>query len=123
MVLGVISGMRVLAWAMVLLAPWTKGKTGKAAVRVYDVVLIFAAAIFFTSMFGESCLELRSVRFSMFTLFRCFTDGCVDYEGKPLSEKLHEIYGLWFVIPYVFLFVGVTLGLFNLIMAIFIDNA
>lgn len=37
MVLGVISGMRVLAWAMVLLAPWTKGKTGKAAVRVYDV--------------------------------------------------------------------------------------
>eukprot|EP00913_Durusdinium_trenchii_P016072 g15106.t1 len=89
MVLGVISGMRVLAWAMVLL-----------------VVLIFAAAIFFTSMFGESCLELRSVRFSMFTLFRCFTDGCVDYEGKPLSEKLHEIYGLWFVIPYVFLFVG-----------------
>ncbi|CAJ1328943.1 unnamed protein product [Effrenium voratum] len=105
MVLGVISGMRVLAWAMVLLA-----------------IMIYSAAIATTSMFGDNVPELQTVTKSMFTLFRCFTDGCVAYDGTPLSEKLHEIYGMSFVIPYVFLFVGVTLGLFNLIMAIFIDN-
>jgi len=107
MVLGVISGMRVLAWAMVLLA-----------------LLIYAAAIATTSLFGgdENIPEMKSVSRSMFTLFRCFTDGCVARDGTPLSERLYDIHGLVWVIPYVILFVGVTLGLFNLIMAIFIDN-
>lgn len=107
MVLGVISGMRVLAWALVLLA-----------------LLIYAAAIATTSMFGgdERVPEMRSLSRSWFTLFRCFTDGCAAYDGTPLSERLYDIYGGWWVVPYVFLFVSITLGLFNLIMAIFIDN-
>ncbi|OLP77795.1 Voltage-dependent calcium channel type A subunit alpha-1 [Symbiodinium microadriaticum] len=101
MVLGVISGMRVLGWAMVLLAS-----------------MIYSAAIFTTSMFGLSELvddEMSTVANSMFTLFRCFTDGCVARDGRPLNELLAQEWG-------VFMYVGVTLGLFNLIMAIFIDN-
>lgn len=108
MVLGVISGMRVLGWAMVLLAS-----------------MIYSAAIFTTSMFGLSELvddEMSTVANSMFTLFRCFTDGCVARDGRPLNELLAQEWGLIWVIPYVFMYVGVTLGLFNLIMAIFIDN-
>jgi len=75
-------------------------------------------------MFGgdERVPEMRSLSRSWFTLFRCFTDGCAAYDGTPLSERLYDIYGVWWVVPYVFLFVGITLGLFNLIMAIFIDN-
>eukprot|EP00435_Cladocopium_sp_Y103_P074797 s107_g51.t1 len=103
--------------------------------------LIYTAAIAATSMFGgdERVPEMRSlsrswllapntdtmknlVALARFTLFRCFTDGCAAYDGTPLSERLYDIYGGWWVVPYVFLFVGVTLGLFNLIMAIFIDN-
>jgi len=105
MVLGVLSGMRVLAWAMVLL-----------------VIMIYSAAVATTSMFGHKISEMSSVSNSMFTLFRCFTDGCVAYDGTPLSENIKQEFGMWFVIPYVFMFVGVSLGLFNLIMAIFIDN-
>eukprot|EP00931_Biecheleriopsis_adriatica_P067387 TRINITY_DN41537_c0_g1_i1.p1 TRINITY_DN41537_c0_g1~~TRINITY_DN41537_c0_g1_i1.p1 ORF type:complete len:239 (+),score=26.93 TRINITY_DN41537_c0_g1_i1:38-718(+) len=59
----------------------------------------------------------------MFTLFRCFTDGCNSYEGKPLSEHLREAFGGVFIWGYVVVMILVTVGIFNMIMAIFIDNA
>eukprot|EP00931_Biecheleriopsis_adriatica_P017307 TRINITY_DN12453_c1_g1_i1.p1 TRINITY_DN12453_c1_g1~~TRINITY_DN12453_c1_g1_i1.p1 ORF type:complete len:225 (-),score=33.33 TRINITY_DN12453_c1_g1_i1:31-705(-) len=58
----------------------------------------------------------------MFTAFRCFTDGCAASDGTPLHDHLTRKYGMLFVIPYVLSFMLVTVGIFNLIMATFIEN-
>merc|ERR1712151_1032174 len=58
----------------------------------------------------------------MFTMFRCFTDGCNAYDGTPLSEHLLQRYGaIWFMF-YILCYIIVTCGVFNLIMAIFIET-
>eukprot|EP00931_Biecheleriopsis_adriatica_P093241 TRINITY_DN6698_c1_g1_i1.p1 TRINITY_DN6698_c1_g1~~TRINITY_DN6698_c1_g1_i1.p1 ORF type:complete len:734 (+),score=134.83 TRINITY_DN6698_c1_g1_i1:133-2334(+) len=108
MVMGVISGMRVLIWAIVLL-----------------IVVVYVCGIAATILIGqmaEGRAEFSTLIASMFTLFRCFTDGCTSYDGKPLAEELRREYGVVAVLGYILLFMLVTVGIFNLIMAIFIDN-
>jgi hypothetical protein len=63
-----------------------------------------------------------SVPRSMFTVFRCFTDGCNTSAGAPLVIPIWDVHGIVFVIFYVFASLVVTFGLFNLIMAIFVEN-
>eukprot|EP00933_Yihiella_yeosuensis_P016240 TRINITY_DN13954_c2_g1_i1.p1 TRINITY_DN13954_c2_g1~~TRINITY_DN13954_c2_g1_i1.p1 ORF type:complete len:259 (+),score=44.69 TRINITY_DN13954_c2_g1_i1:106-777(+) len=58
----------------------------------------------------------------MFTLFRCVTDGCVDYDGRPLQESMRLKHGTVFMASYSAMFLFVTVGIFNLIMAVFIDH-
>jgi len=58
----------------------------------------------------------------MFTLFRCFTDGCAAVDGSPLAAHLNDQLGWSFMVLYILVFLFVTIGLFNLIMAIFVDN-
>lgn len=107
MVMGVVSGVRVLIWAIILL-----------------FFTIYVAGVALHRLWGDDdrLPEFQSLEESMFTLFRCFTDGCVAYDGRPLQEKLHRIHGNVFFVCYVLFFMLVTVGIFNLIMAIFIDN-
>lgn len=63
-----------------------------------------------------------SVPDSMLTVFRCFTDGCTTYTGAPLPVHLYKNYGATFLLGYIVIFILVSVGVFNLIMAIFIDN-
>ncbi|CAE7604487.1 unnamed protein product [Symbiodinium sp. CCMP2592] len=61
----------------------------------------------------------------MFTSFRCVTDGCTAYDGTPLIARLRteeKDLGGVIMIVYILLFLFVTIGIFNLIMAVFIDN-
>jgi len=104
MVLGLFSGLRALAWAIVL--------------------LMFTIYTFGVLMRLTSDLpEFSSMSDSMFTLFRCFvTDGCVSYDGTPLPEKLRSDMGIPFFIMYILTTMVIGVGLFNLIMAVFIDN-
>lgn len=104
MVLGLFSGLRALAWAIVL--------------------LMFTIYTFGVLMRLTSDLpEFSSMSNSMFTLFRCFvTDGCVSYDGTPLAEKLRQQMGVPFFIMYILTTMIIYVGLFNLIMAVFIDN-
>eukprot|EP00930_Biecheleria_cincta_P093064 TRINITY_DN8320_c0_g1_i1.p1 TRINITY_DN8320_c0_g1~~TRINITY_DN8320_c0_g1_i1.p1 ORF type:complete len:577 (-),score=124.52 TRINITY_DN8320_c0_g1_i1:99-1829(-) len=104
-VLGVFSGLRVLLWAFVLL-----------------VVIVYGLGVALRNMIGDEEEEFSSLPASMFTTFRCFTDGCAAYDGTPLSERLRESYGAAFMISYIFIITLVTMGFFNLIMAVFIDN-
>jgi len=67
-------------------------------------------------------LSFRTVPWAMFTLFRCFTDGCVADDGTPLAVHIGNIYGPVAMFSYMLAFLFVTIGLFNLIMAIFVDN-
>merc|ERR1712079_736802 len=58
----------------------------------------------------------------MFTLFRCFTAGCSAYDGTPLELHLFKSYGARYLFGHMFIFLFVSVGIFNLIMAVFIDN-
>lgn len=105
MVMGVVSGMRVLIWAIFLL-----------------IVFIYVVALAMYRLVGDTEQEFETLMVSMLTLFRCFTDGCAAFDGTPLQDRLLRHYGWRFFIGYILVFMLVTVGIFNLIMAIFIDN-
>eukprot|EP00930_Biecheleria_cincta_P020162 TRINITY_DN15223_c0_g1_i2.p1 TRINITY_DN15223_c0_g1~~TRINITY_DN15223_c0_g1_i2.p1 ORF type:complete len:101 (-),score=13.21 TRINITY_DN15223_c0_g1_i2:7-309(-) len=64
---------------------------------------------------GSSTIEeFQSLSAAMFTLFRCFTDGCSAYDGTPLSERLREEFGIAFSVGYVLIMMLVTVGIFNM---------
>jgi len=68
-------------------------------------------------------LELfGSVPRSMFTVFRCFTDGCSFPDGTPLVPSFYNTHGLHIILIYMLSLVFVIFGLFNLIMAVFVEN-
>merc|ERR1711871_1651624 len=76
---------------------------------------------------GEEELPFRvelfgTVPHSMWTVFRCLTGDCVDLDGGPLLLSLSEAYGSGFVLAYSVIFLLITFGLFNLIMALFVEN-
>mmetsp|Transcript_54811 Transcript_54811/g.119933 ORF Transcript_54811/g.119933 Transcript_54811/m.119933 type:complete len:620 (+) Transcript_54811:69-1928(+) len=105
MIQGVFTGLRVLFWAVVLL-----------------VGCMYLIGVVTKTLFGQERQEFRYVPIAMFTAFRCFTDGCTTEEGEPLHEKLRDRFGGLFMLAYILLFLFVTIGIFNLIMAVFIDN-
>merc|ERR1719424_2273919 len=74
------------------------------------------------TLVGEDQYEFRTVPNAMLSVFRCYTDGCSAYDGTPLQERLFAEYGGIFFIGYCISFMFVTVGVFNLIMAIFIEN-
>jgi hypothetical protein len=63
-----------------------------------------------------------SVSRSMFTVFRCFTDGCSSLDGTPLIPYMWDVFGPTALLFYVVFTLIVTFGLFNLIAAIFVEN-
>ncbi|CAE7337173.1 Cacna1c [Symbiodinium sp. CCMP2592] len=106
-ILGVLSGIRVLFWAIVLL--------------FFTVYIIgVSARLLITD--AEQFPEFSSVDASMLTFFRCVTDGCTDLAGQPLQEHLRIKYGSFFMLVYMVIFLFVVIGIFNLIMAVFLDS-
>eukprot|EP00437_Effrenium_voratum_P041250 CAMPEP_0181482462 /NCGR_PEP_ID=MMETSP1110-20121109/44868_1 /TAXON_ID=174948 /ORGANISM="Symbiodinium sp., Strain CCMP421" /LENGTH=577 /DNA_ID=CAMNT_0023608043 /DNA_START=30 /DNA_END=1763 /DNA_ORIENTATION=+ len=105
MLFGLWAGIRVLGWAIVLL-----------------FVLIYMFGVFLRNIMGENFTELESVPSAMFTLFRCFRDDCASYDGTPFPERVRAMYGGVFMVSYILMIMTVSVGVFNLIMAIFIDN-
>jgi voltage-gated sodium channel len=115
---GLAAAVRTLFWASLFL-----------------FLMIFMFAVFATQMirdaydpagnhrydgiFEDSVDRLfGSVPASMMTLFICITDGCVESIVRPMSES-----NPWFAI-YWMLYIFVTmLGLMNLIIGIFCENA
>lgn len=61
---------------------------------------------------------------SMYTMFRCFMAAgeCTSPDGTPLGLLLWEIYGWPYALAYVLLLVFVIFGVFNLIMAVFVES-
>lgn len=109
MIMGIINGMTVLFWAIVLL-----------------FLLIYVISILLTNLLRETVTEFRSLPSSMFTLFRCFTEGCSAYNGTPLAERLRMSVGDFggiFMMCYVAVMMLVTVGIFNMIMARFLETA
>ncbi|CAJ1446636.1 unnamed protein product [Effrenium voratum] len=103
-ILGVLSGVRVLFWAIVLL--------------FFTVYVVGVSA---RMVIGEEP-EFSTVTAAMMTTFRCVTDGCSSANGNPLHEHLRAKHGAVFMLVYMVLFLFVVIGIFNLIMAVFLDS-
>eukprot|EP00928_Gymnodinium_smaydae_P035367 TRINITY_DN248_c0_g1_i2.p1 TRINITY_DN248_c0_g1~~TRINITY_DN248_c0_g1_i2.p1 ORF type:complete len:761 (-),score=153.61 TRINITY_DN248_c0_g1_i2:1491-3773(-) len=129
MIKGVIGGLRTLFWAIVLLA-----------FVIYCLALILRQTIGkwcdpeiagqFSSLCEHPTLQaygaqlFSSVLRAAFTVFRCFTEGCAAPDGTPLMVHIFDNswFGKLFVMIYMLSFLLVTFGLFNLIMAVFVEN-
>jgi len=59
---------------------------------------------------------------SMFTVFRCLIGDCNFPDGRPLAPTLMAQYGWIFTIGYIIVICFVLFGVFNLVMAIFVEN-
>lgn len=68
-------------------------------------------------------LMFRSVPRAMMTVFQCMlSDACESPSGTPLVWHLWDSKGVVLVTGYVVVYIFVTFGLFNLILAIFVEN-
>lgn len=114
MVKGVVAGLRTLFWAIVLL-----------------VFVVYVVGVLLRQTIGEDRVSMHdeydtvlfeNVGWSMFSVFRCFTDDCTLPNGTPLAGHLYQMYGWKFVFPYCIIMLFITFGIFNLIMAIFVEN-
>ncbi|CAE7248126.1 Cacna1s [Symbiodinium sp. CCMP2592] len=112
MVKGLLAGIRTLALAFVLL-----------------FAVLYVISGFTTMTIGSSeitdDLELTkyfdNIPNSMFTTFRCFTGECVNDDGRPIHSLLASRFGLPFIAGYVASYMLVTMGIFNVILAVYVD--
>mmetsp|Transcript_62292 Transcript_62292/g.157429 ORF Transcript_62292/g.157429 Transcript_62292/m.157429 type:complete len:394 (-) Transcript_62292:112-1293(-) len=110
MVQGILGGMTTLAWSMVLF-----------------FLVIYVMALLFREFFGRKQREnvfefFNSVPRSMFTTFRCSFGDCSTAGGVPIFEYVNEYYGGAASIFYCLFVFGVTIGIFNVISAIFVES-
>eukprot|EP00931_Biecheleriopsis_adriatica_P031735 TRINITY_DN18578_c0_g1_i1.p1 TRINITY_DN18578_c0_g1~~TRINITY_DN18578_c0_g1_i1.p1 ORF type:complete len:630 (-),score=98.30 TRINITY_DN18578_c0_g1_i1:100-1989(-) len=101
---GIFSGIRVLFWAIMLL---------------FFTVYIVAVCV---RILLPEYEEFASVSAAIMTTFRCFTGSCDSADGLPLQDILRINHGFGFTIVYMAVFLFVSLGIFNLIMAVFLDS-
>eukprot|EP00929_Paragymnodinium_shiwhaense_P064366 TRINITY_DN3222_c1_g2_i1.p1 TRINITY_DN3222_c1_g2~~TRINITY_DN3222_c1_g2_i1.p1 ORF type:complete len:797 (-),score=150.81 TRINITY_DN3222_c1_g2_i1:152-2542(-) len=133
MVKGVAAGCRTLFWAIVLLF---------FLVYVFSLVLrqMLADDIKDCAIGAATCSAkdgtgmakhlqadsidqlMGTVPRTMFTVFRCFAGDCSSPEGTPVSLILYDVYEVGFVLPYCLAFLFVTFGIFNMIVAIFVET-
>merc|ERR1712110_499047 len=66
--------------------------------------------------------EFSRIDIAVLTVFRCFTDGCSASDGTPLQHRLQKDLGFPIFCVYFVCFSWVTIGVFNLIMATFVDS-
>lgn len=112
MVKGLVAGLRTLSLAFTLL-----------------FVVLYVISGFATMSVGTSkqtaALGLepyfRTLPDSMFTAFRCFTGECVNDSGQPLHSLLAAEFGVPFVAGYVASYMLVSMGIFNVILAVYVD--
>jgi hypothetical protein len=113
MIGGMIGGMTTLMWALVLF-----------------LLVIYVTALLFREFYGrtpnfveETNLQeyFRSVPRSMLTVFRYFF-GDLDMNSSSLFEMIQEAYGPISGIFVCTVFFMITIGLFNVIAAIFVES-
>eukprot|EP00928_Gymnodinium_smaydae_P097467 TRINITY_DN8837_c0_g1_i1.p1 TRINITY_DN8837_c0_g1~~TRINITY_DN8837_c0_g1_i1.p1 ORF type:complete len:452 (-),score=49.45 TRINITY_DN8837_c0_g1_i1:153-1508(-) len=115
MIRGIVAGTRTLIWALIL------------TLSVSYVGGVLLAETVGQSLSDEHFEIYRSEHFStvlrsMFTVFRCCTGDCSAFDGKPLSLAALGTYGTAVIVVYTSLLMIVNLGLFNVIISIFIQS-
>jgi len=110
MIKGLVGGLRTLCLAFALL-----------------FVVIYVIGVFATIAIGRGSEKaliralFGNVPQSMFTTFRCFSGDCVADDGSPIAALLSNEFGPFFVFSYVACYMLITMGIFNVILAVYVD--
>jgi len=112
LITGTLGGMRTLAFSMLLLA-----------LPLYSAALIFRELLGSQAGSGNGAEVFATLSQSFFTLFRCIVAAdCTERNGKPIFVQVTAAYGWIYGAIYAGLIFFMTLGLFNVIAAIFVEN-
>lgn len=115
MINGAVGGVRTLGWSIVMI-----------------FVPLYAFALFYTEMIGLDAKDhlksdvspnFSSIAMSMFTGFNCLVVGdCTAMNGTPIFPHMVQQYGWAYGLVYGLTSVCMTFGLFNVIVAIYVEN-
>lgn len=113
MISGIVGGMRTLFWSMILIL-----------IPLYAVALILRDTVGRLSLeASDPAYNFSSLALSMFTIFRCVVSGdCTNMNGEPIIFLITEKYGWWYGVMYCILMLLMTFGLFNVIVALYVEN-
>jgi len=112
MIQGMIGGMRTLMWSVMLIT-----------LPVYGLCLVLREELGKLGEVGHGASYFDSMPRSFFTVFRCIVIGeCADAGGRPIFVLVTERYGWAWGVVYSGMSVFMTFGLFNVIVAMFVEN-
>lgn len=112
MIDGIVGGFKTLIWSQLLLA-----------VPIYVVALLFRETLGRHSSSARGAEYFGTLSISFFTTFRCFVVGdCSTDDGRPIMVEVADAYGSGFAIFYSAISVLMTFGLYNVIIAIYVEN-
>jgi len=110
MINGMIGGMRTLFCSILLIC-----------LPLYAIALVMRESIGEAN--GSQRETFRSVKNSIFTVFRCLVSGdCTDKGGRPLFILVTEEYGWLYGVIYCLTVLLMTFGLFNVIIALYVEQ-
>jgi len=111
---GAIGGLRTLLWShLIILLP------------LYLVAMILRQSLGERARegHGDGAEYFATMSGSLFTSFRCLVAGdCTNADGKPIFVHVTEAHGFGFALLYCFTTVFMTFGIFNVIVAIYVEN-
>eukprot|EP00931_Biecheleriopsis_adriatica_P110407 TRINITY_DN8467_c0_g1_i1.p1 TRINITY_DN8467_c0_g1~~TRINITY_DN8467_c0_g1_i1.p1 ORF type:complete len:560 (-),score=89.71 TRINITY_DN8467_c0_g1_i1:178-1857(-) len=112
MIEGMMGGLTTLGWSIVLYA-----------------MILYVMALVYRELLGNDVKDVvydnfKSVPRSMYTMFRCSFGDCSDATGVPIFEYVltEYNYGVPYSISYCCVTFAITIGLFNVISANFVDS-
>ncbi|CAJ1436273.1 unnamed protein product [Effrenium voratum] len=112
MVKGLVGGLRTLAMSFALLFTVLYVISGLATMTLGRDARTAALGL-------QSHFE--NIPQSMFTAFRCFSGECFADSGVPIAAVLVTEYGVSFGMSYVLGYMLVSMGMFNVILAVYVD--
>jgi len=127
MIRGIEAGTSTLLWAFTLLlfVSYVGGVVCTMTIGLDTEAVVADGELGHPAREWNDFAELHfgSVGHSMFTLFRCFTGDCTTNNGIPVSYVLIERYGGITIVIYWVTVMLVTFGLFNVMIANFLQNS
>jgi len=112
MIKGTLGGIRTLGWSIVLIS-----------LPLYMVALVLRETLGDMAEESFGAEQFKTVPDSFFTVFRCVVAGeCTEDEGKPIFVLVTKNFGWGYGLLYCCTMVFMTFGLFNVIVAIFVEN-
>lgn len=108
---GLVTGARTLFCAIVLL-----------------LMPMYASAVVLRETVGETTHQptltepFTTLSWAFFTTFRCIMGDCSDKQGRPIPVLMTMEFGILFGISYFVMIVATAFGLFNVIIAIYVEN-
>lgn len=112
MVNGAIGGMRTLIWSFALLA-----------MPLYVVAMLMHESLGDVRNQGGGAGNFSSISRAWFTMFRCsVASDCATEEGRPIFLLLVNDFGWGYAVIFVLTTMLMSVGLFNVIAAIFVEN-